>query len=82
MKAIARAARSPLKFLVLVFALAIPIGLAGQSLGVVGAMNIPVSDLGLAFVPMVATLILVITEKGWQGASGLLRHTFELNGPS
>lgn len=71
--------RSPLKFFVLVFALAVPIGLAGSSLGVVGVMKIPIADLGLAFVPMIAALILVATEKGWRGAGGLLKQIFELN---
>ncbi|WP_425996002.1 CPBP family intramembrane glutamic endopeptidase [Caulobacter sp. DWR1-3-2b1] len=74
------ATRSPLKFFVLLFALAIPIGWAGRSLGVVGVMKIPVADLGLAFVPMIAALILVATEKGWRGAGKLLKQTSELKG--
>lgn len=79
MKPVDRAARSPLKFFCLVFALAIPIGLAGRSLGIVGSMKIPVSDLALAFVPMIAALILVAAEQGWRAAGCLLKQTFELN---
>ena len=78
MTANARAARSPLKFFVLVFTIGIPLALAGISLGVIGAMKIPVTDLGLAFVPMIAALILVAREKGWRVAGGLLKQTFEL----
>ncbi len=43
-------ARSPLRFFILVFAIAVPLGLAGHSLGVVGSARIPAADLGLAFV--------------------------------
>ena len=50
MTANTRAARSPLSLFVLVFMIGIPLALVGRSLGVIGAMKIPVSDLGLAFV--------------------------------
>jgi uncharacterized protein len=74
------AARSPFKFFILVFAIAIPIQLAGRFLGVIGAMNIPVADLGLAFVPMIAAMILVTWEVGWRAAVHVLRETLELKG--
>lgn len=80
MKAMPHAVRTPIKFFALVFALAVPIALVGRGLGVIGSMNIPVADLGLAFVPMLAALILLATENGWRAASGLLKRTFELNG--
>ena len=54
MKASGHTARSPFKFFVLVFAIAIPIELASRFLGVIGDMKIPVADLGLGFVPMIA----------------------------
>jgi membrane protease YdiL (CAAX protease family) len=72
--------RSPLRFLALVVALAIPIGLAGRSLGVIGALRIPVSDLGLAFVPMVAALVLLATEQGWRASTDLFKSTFHPRG--
>lgn len=80
MKVSGQTGRSPLKFFALVFAIAIPIEVASRFLGVIGAMRIPVADLGLGFVPMIAAMILVARETGWRAAGDLLRKTFESRG--
>ncbi|MFN4175322.1 CPBP family intramembrane glutamic endopeptidase [Phenylobacterium sp.] len=72
-----QARRSPLAFFLLVLALAIPLWLAGPRLGVIGELRIPASDLALAFVPMVAALVLTARSEGWRAAADLLRRAFD-----
>jgi membrane protease YdiL (CAAX protease family) len=69
---------SPLKFFLLVFALAIPFWLisamAGRGLPL--PMNLPLSALQV-FCPLVAALILVYREDGLGGAKRLLKRIFD-----
>lgn len=65
---------SAIGFFLLVAALAAPIWLASERLGVLGELRIPVSDLALAFTPMLAALILSIRSRGGAGALALLRR--------
>ena len=69
---------SPLKFFLLVFALAIPFWLIGAMAGrgLPLPMNLPLSALQ-AFCPLVAALILVYREDGLGGAKRLLKRIFD-----
>lgn len=51
--------RSPVAFLLLLAALAVPVWLVSPFLGVIGALKVPVSDLILGFTPMITAAILV-----------------------
>jgi hypothetical protein len=55
---------SPLKFFLLVFALATPIWLLSTFVGVVGSMRVPVTDFVLAFTPLIAAVLLVYRKEG------------------
>ena len=70
--------RSPLRFFLLVFALAIPIWLIGAMAerGLPIPMKLPVSALQ-AFCPLIAALILVYREEGVGRVRRLLRRVFD-----
>lgn len=70
--------RSPLKFFILTFALAIPFWMLNFVVKVEGLpLGIPVTDLALAFMPLTAAAILVYREEGPDGARGLLKRVFD-----
>lgn len=71
-----RAERSALPFFVLVLALAAPLWLVSDRLGVIGALRIPVSDLALAFTPMLVALGLTAWRGGLREAAALLGRAF------
>ena len=66
--------RSPLKFFALTFVLAIPLWLLGPIVGNIESLKIPVTDLALAFVPLIAAAILVYREEGFGGVTRLLKR--------
>ena len=72
-----KAERSALLFFLLVLALAAPLWLVSDRLGVIGALRIPVSDLALAFTPMLVALGLTAWRGGLGGAASLLRRAFD-----
>ena len=70
--------RSPLKFFILTFALATPFWLLNFVVKVKGLpLDIPVTDLMLAFMPLTAAVILVYREEGPDGAKKLLKRIFD-----
>lgn len=71
-------ARSTTAFLVLIAALAIPLWLMGDRLGVIVGLRIPASDLALAFVPMAAALMLEARRVGWRGVLALLGRAADI----
>ena len=73
-----RTRRSPLAFFILLFAMAAPIWLASPFLGVIGALNVPVTDLLLAFTPMTAAGLLIYRAEGADGVVRLLRCAVDL----
>ncbi len=70
--------RSPLKFFISTFALATPIWLIGNRFKVKGLpLDIPWTDLVLAFMPLTAAAILVHRGEGPGGARRLLKRAFD-----
>ena len=69
--------KSPLKFFLLVFALAIPIWLLSTFVGVIGSLKVPVTDLVLAFIPLTAAAILDYKEEGFGGVRTLLKRVVD-----
>lgn len=69
--------RSPRTFFVLVFALSIPISLAGGVIGLELLPGLPMSSLIVTFCPLLAALILVYREDKAVGVAGLLRRAFD-----
>lgn len=69
--------RSPLSFALLVLALAVPIWMLGRFAGVIGSLKIPVTDLLLAFIPLVAAAIMVWRNEGVGGLIAFLKSTLE-----
>jgi len=69
--------KSPLKFFILVFVLAIPFWLLGAIVGNIGSLKVPVTDLALAFVPLTAAAILVYRQEGFGGVKMLLKRIFD-----
>ncbi len=70
MNYISSSKRSPLKFFILTFVLATPIWLLGTLFKVEGLpLDIPWTDLVLAFMPLTAAAILVYKDEGSGGAS-------------
>jgi uncharacterized protein len=68
--------RSPLAFVVLVFALALPFWLIGAMTGIQLTPDLPVS--ALQFVcPAIAAVLLVSRQNGSAGVSALLRRAFD-----
>jgi membrane protease YdiL (CAAX protease family) len=72
--------RRSLAFFVLLLALAIPIWLLSRFVGVIGSLNVPVTDLMLAFAPLTAAAILTYREKGAPGAISLVKRAFDFRG--
>jgi membrane protease YdiL (CAAX protease family) len=70
--------RSPLAFFILVFALSLPFWILGTAVKVEGLPdNLPVTDVGATFVPLMAALILVYREDKFGSVKGLLKKTFD-----
>jgi hypothetical protein len=70
--------RSPLKFFVLTFALATPFWVLNSVVKVEGLpLDIPVTDLALAFMPLTAAAILVYREERPGGTKRLLKRIFD-----
>lgn len=72
--------RSPTIFFVLVYFLTIPFWALSTTVKVEGLPdNLPVTDVGATFVPLVAALILVYREEKLGGIKKLLKRTFDHN---
>ncbi len=69
--------KSPLTFFVLVFALSIPLSLAGAVIGLELLPGLPVSSLVVTFCPLIAALILVYRENKTTGVTELLKRSFD-----
>ncbi len=72
--------KSPLKFFLLVFALAIPLWVIGTMVKVKGLpLDVPVTDFIAAFIPLIAACILVYKEEGTIGVKSLLKRVFDFS---
>ncbi|MBC6430634.1 CPBP family intramembrane metalloprotease [Nostoc sp. HG1] len=72
--------KSPLKFFLLVFALAIPLWVIGTMVKVKGLpLDVPVTDFIAAFIPLIAACILVYKEEGTIGIKSLLKRVFDFS---
>lgn len=69
--------KSPLLFFFLVFALSIPLSLAGAAIGLELLPGLPVSSLVVTFCPLIAAVILFRRENGAAGVTGLLKRAFD-----
>jgi len=69
--------KSPLSFLVLVFALSTPLSLAGTVIKLEVMPGVPVSAIVVTFCPMIAALILVYRENKTAGMTELLKRAFD-----
>lgn len=70
--------RSPLAFFVLVYALTIPFWLLGTFVQVDWLPdNLPITDVGATFVPMIAAFILVHRTEGGNGVKKLCTRVFD-----
>ncbi len=70
--------RSPLAFFVLVFALTIPFWALSTIVKVEGLPdNLPVTDIGATFVPLIAASILIYREEKLGGVKTLLKRVFD-----
>ncbi len=70
--------RSPLTFFVLVYALTIPFWVLSTIVKVEGLPdNLPVTDIGATFVPLIAASILVYREEKFGGVMKLLKRAFD-----
>ncbi len=70
--------RSPLTFFVLVYALTIPFWVLSTMVKVEGLPdNLPVTDIGATFVPLIAASILVYREEKFDGVRRLLKRAFD-----
>ena len=69
--------KSPLPFFFLVFAISIPLSLAGAAIGLELSPGLPVSSLVVTFCPLIAAVILVRRENGTAGVTGLLKGAFD-----
>lgn len=72
------AGRSAWRFFLVVAGLALPIWLTSGALGIIAGLRIPVSDLALAFTPLVAALLLVTLQEGPRAAVRLLGAAFDV----
>lgn len=71
--------RSPTTFLILVYALTIPFWVLSTMIRVEGLPdNLPITDVGATFVPLIAASILVYREEKLDGIKRLLSRTFDL----
>jgi len=74
----APASKSPTAFFLLVYALTIPFWVLSRMIRIGGLPdNLPVTDVGATFVPLVAALILIHREQGLSGIGKLLKRTFD-----
>lgn len=75
--------KSPLKFFILTFALATPFWLLNYVVKVEGLpLDIPVTDLVLAFMPLTAAAILVYEKRGLAAQGGCLKEFLIIRGSS
>jgi uncharacterized protein len=71
-------ARSPTVFFLLVYALTIPFWVLSGMIKINGLPdNLPVTDAGATFVPLIAAMILIHREQGPSGIRNLLKRTFD-----
>ncbi len=71
--------KSPLLYFLLVFALSVPLSLAGGIIGLDLLPGVPASSLVVTFCPMIAALILVYRREKAAGAAKLLKRAFDFN---
>jgi uncharacterized protein len=72
--------KSPLKFFLLVFALAIPVWIIEPMVKVKGLpLDLPITDLIATFIPLIAACILVSKEEGHGGVKKLLKRVFDFS---
>lgn len=70
--------RSPTTFFVLVYALTIPFWVLSTQISADGLPdNLPITDVGATFVPLITAAILVYREQKFEGIQRLLRRTFD-----
>lgn len=69
--------KSPLLFFLLVFALSVPLSVAGGIIGLDLLPGVPASSLVGTFCPMIAALILVYRKEKAAGAAELLKRAFD-----
>ena len=74
----ASASKSPTAFFLLVYGLTIPFWALSRMIRIEGLPdNLPVTDAGATFVPLVAAMILMHREQGLSGIKNLLKRTFD-----
>ncbi len=78
MKANGSTRRSPLLFFILVFALSIPLWLAGKSTGLELLPGVPLSSVVVTFCPAIAAAILVFRTEKATGVAELLKRALDL----
>ena len=72
--------KSPLKFFLLVFSLAIPVWVIEPMVKVKGLpLDLPITDLIATFIPLIAACILVYKEEGHSGVNKLLKRVFDFS---
>ena len=72
--------KSPLKFFLLVFALIMPLWVIETMVEVKRLpMDVPITDLIAAFIPLIAACILVHKEEGTIGIKSLLKRVFDFS---
>lgn len=69
--------KSPSSFFLIVFALSIPLSLAGTVIGLELLPGLPVSSVVVTFCPLIAALILVYREDKLEGVTELLKRAFD-----
>jgi uncharacterized protein len=69
--------RNALAFYLLVLTMAVPIWGLSRFVGVIGSLKVPVTDLMLAFTPLIAALILVFRADGTGGLISFLSRVFD-----
>jgi uncharacterized protein len=70
--------KSPTTFFILVYALTIPFWILSTRVRAEGLPdNLPITDVGATFVPLIAALILVYREEKFDGVKRLLSRTFD-----
>lgn len=72
--------KSPWIFFLLVFVLTTPFWLLSTVIKVGGLLdNLPVTDIGATFVPLISAAILIYREEGFAGLKRLLKRMFDFN---
>ncbi|KUG18983.1 hypothetical protein ASZ90_011299 [hydrocarbon metagenome] len=72
--------RSPFNFFLLVYALSVPFWVLNTLVQMnLPVDNLPVTDIGGTFAPMIAASILVYREEGSRGVTRLLARAFDYN---